>query len=603
MCESDHGVFGEGKFMSILDKSSLVMIPSGYKEDKLYSVKPRNGDGDFTFTRASTGTRVNADGYIEDVAWNLIQYSEDFSQSSWSKVGSSVVSGFPSPNGLTNAYKLVEDTSSGAHYLAFVNISVKSGSYYTSSAFFKKGESNFIQLLFSSSSHAGNNHANFDLQNGVVGSVSDGVAEIESVGEYYRCSYTSQATASTTTNVFFWKVQSATSSRAESYSGDGTSGVYVWGAQAVKGNEPKTYIKTTDRLDIPRLDYSGGATNPTLLLEPQRTNLVTYSEQLDNAWWQKANATINSNNIVSPDGTQNADALVDDTTYGVHRVNTNNINITSGNIYAFSGFVKSGSIDFLHISGASGQFGNNTTVINMSNGTLVSKEHNNPVSIIDYGNGWYRFEFFLTAISSSLYSKQYYNPSSSSTSPFYTGTNEISCYMWGMQVEQGSFPTSYIPTNGTSVTRNDESFVADSLGAIIGQTEGCVFIDFVYYEGNRFEIFDASSTADGFLIYRSGTTYNLQVGNGGTYWAITNFITGLTIGTQYKLAINYKLNDYKVYVNGSQTATNTSIEVPTTNKIISSQSNGANKFTNHINEFMMFDQFLTDDELEALTTL
>ena len=47
------------------------MIPSGYKEDKLYSVKPRNGDGDFTFTRASTGTRVNADGYIEEVPWNL----------------------------------------------------------------------------------------------------------------------------------------------------------------------------------------------------------------------------------------------------------------------------------------------------------------------------------------------------------------------------------------------------------------------------------------------------------------------------------------------------------------------------------------------------
>ena len=56
--------------MSILDKSSLVMIPSGYKEDKLYSVKPRNGDGDFTFTRASTGTRVNADGYIEEVPCN-----------------------------------------------------------------------------------------------------------------------------------------------------------------------------------------------------------------------------------------------------------------------------------------------------------------------------------------------------------------------------------------------------------------------------------------------------------------------------------------------------------------------------------------------------
>ena len=186
-----------------------------------------------------------------------------------------------------------------------------------------------------------------------------------------------------------------------------------------------------------------------------------------------------------------------------------------------------------------------------------------------------------------------------------TGTSgDLLLYVWGAQIETGSYPTSsYIPTSGTSVTRTDESFVADSLGAIIGQTEGCIFIDFVYYEGNRFEIFDATSTADGFLIYRSGTTYNLQVGNGGSYWAITNFITGLTIGTQYKLAINYKLNDYKVYVNGTQTATNTSIEVPTTNKIISSRQNGTFKFTNHINEFMMFNQYLNDDELEEFTTI
>ena len=67
--------------MSVISKASLVQIPSGYGEDKLYSEIPNTTAGDFTFKRASTGTRVNADGYIEEVPWNKLTYSEDFS--SW----------------------------------------------------------------------------------------------------------------------------------------------------------------------------------------------------------------------------------------------------------------------------------------------------------------------------------------------------------------------------------------------------------------------------------------------------------------------------------------------------------------------------------------
>lgn len=548
--------------MSVLEKASLVLIPSGYKEDVLYSQVPNTSAGDFTFTRASTGTRVNSDGYIEEVPWNLINYSEDFSQSSWSKVGTTVIGGFPSPNGPTNAYKLVEDTSSGAHYLAFVNISVKSGSYYTSSAFFKKGESNFIQLLFSSSSHAGGNHANFDLQNGVVGNVSDGVAEIESIGEYYRCSYTSQATASTTTNVFFWKVQSATSSRAESYSGDGTSGVYVWGAQAVKGNAPKPYIKTTDRLDIPRLDYSGGATCPTLKVEEQRTNYVPDSENWTG--FSGLGVTKYANQTDINGGSQAMRIVYASGVVGYPGFNLGGTRNGKASIY-----IKSNTSDTYNMRMSSNtNAAQNITVTPTWQRITVDAVNWTIMSLDNYDNGVW-------------------------------AAADISTCFW--QMEEGNFPTSYIPTSGTSVTRTVDSFEADNLSTIIGQTEGCIFIDFVYYEGNRFYIYDNGSTADGFLIYRSGTTYNLQVGNGGTYWAITNFITGLTVGESYKLAINYKLNDYKVYVNGSQTATNTSIEVPTTNKIISSQLGGSNKFTNDIKSFVLFNETLTNDELVVLT--
>ena len=62
--------------MSFYDDASLIMFPSGYKEDKIYSLKPTDGSGDLTFTRASTATRVNADGLIETSPVNLMLYSD-----------------------------------------------------------------------------------------------------------------------------------------------------------------------------------------------------------------------------------------------------------------------------------------------------------------------------------------------------------------------------------------------------------------------------------------------------------------------------------------------------------------------------------------------
>ena len=155
------------------------------------------------------------------------------------------VQGFASPDGTTNAYKLVEGTNNGVHYVGSSNIGVTLGNDTTFSVFVKKGESNFIQLLFSGASHSGSNYANFDLLNGVLGSVGGGVAKIEFIGGFYRCSFTSQATATTATNAYIWKIQSATSPRAESYTGDGTSGVYIYGAQLELGSYSTSLINTS----------------------------------------------------------------------------------------------------------------------------------------------------------------------------------------------------------------------------------------------------------------------------------------------------------------------------------------------------------------------
>ena len=75
---------------TLLEQASLVLIPSGYKEDTVYSVIPSNGSGDMSFTRASDGTRINFDGLVEVCPWNLYTYSEELNNVAWTKLNATI---------------------------------------------------------------------------------------------------------------------------------------------------------------------------------------------------------------------------------------------------------------------------------------------------------------------------------------------------------------------------------------------------------------------------------------------------------------------------------------------------------------------------------
>jgi hypothetical protein len=251
--------------MSLFDDASLVMIPSAYKDGKLYSIKPTDGSGDFTFSRSTAATRVNADGLIESVTdnvprldytdsscpalklepqrTNLIEYKA-FDNAYWTKTGSSVVSGFASPSADSplGAFKLVEDSSSGIHRVKADGISV-SANRYNVSVFVKPNGRNEIRVSLANYFSSGTD-AYFNLDTKVITygtRAENGLIETFANG-WFRCSFSSTSGEAAGPNAFVY-IDTALSN-SNSYQGDGTSGVYIYGAQLEQGSYATSYIPT-----------------------------------------------------------------------------------------------------------------------------------------------------------------------------------------------------------------------------------------------------------------------------------------------------------------------------------------------------------------------
>ena len=253
---------------STYDKASLVLIPSGTKEGTIFSQKPTNGDGDFTFSRSPSATRVNAYGLIEKETQNLLLQSNSF-DTTWVTTSSSVTGGQSGYDGSSDAWLLSNSAASGRIYQ-----NITGSGIVTSSIYLKANASNWGLLQLDSTPDA---YVYVDLINGVSGSTGSGNidATITSVGGgWYRIS----VTANSTTRIRIYPAEA---------NGDvsGTSGsVYIQDAQLEQGLVARDYIETTTSAvyggitdNIPRLDYTDSSC-PALLLEPQRTNLYNSSE-------------------------------------------------------------------------------------------------------------------------------------------------------------------------------------------------------------------------------------------------------------------------------------------------------------------------------------
>ena len=566
--------------MSLLDLASLVLAPTATKEGKVYSAIPDTGDGDMTFTRGSSATRINSAGLIEKERGNLLLQSNTF-DTTWVNGNSNVSSGFEGYDGSNDAWK-IDLTGSGGHLRQNVSYS----GVNTFSIYLKAGSLGFARLLLFASP---NNQVDLNLTTGATSLGSGIVANSEDVGGgWFRFSITGNLTSAT--RVYIYPAQAIGDFTA-------TSGnIYIQDAMLNEGLVATDYIPTTTSAvyegitdDVPRVDYSGGGC-PALKLEPQRSNLITQSEYFNGSNWNNfSGITPITNSLISPEGVQNGSTLE-----------------CSGNAVFRYSFTATASTDyvgsiFVKAKGTTNDFGIQTlesgtaytSVFDIENGSVISEGANHTASIEDYGNGWYRC---VVQFNSGTSTSNIFDLKGSQTS------TKKDFYAYGAMLEAGSYSTSYIPTYGVSSTRVADSCSKTGISDVIGQTEGTLFLDVdtTNFEGDqRFGISDGTS-ANRIVLRLSGSLIQLSVVIGNTTQAS---ITGSgSSGNRYKIAGVYKENDFALYINGSLAATDTSgIVSGTFSRLATDRGFSGQDFYNPIKQAILFPTRLTNDQLSELT--
>ena len=371
----------------------------------------------------------------------------------------------------------------------------------------------------------------------------------------------------------------------------------------------------TAAINAPRFDYNPVTLAPKgLLIEEQRTNLVTYSEQFDNAAWAKTRCSITANTIVAPDGALTADKLVEDATASDTHLLTQSISFTSGTAYTYSIFAKQAEAGrFFQLLFPSAAFGSALrATFDLTNGTFqVSASITGAITFV--GNGWYRCSITGTATTTASASIGILLANSSAATgaaAIYTGNGYSGIYIWGAQLEAGAFATSYIPTVASQVTRAADSAVmtGTNFSSWFNQAEGTMFADYLLSDPNSHSVAEISSGGSDYIRmrYSSGAAaqYTVQVaGVSQASQAPTGFSTP---NTQYRRAITYATNSFNQAINGLlPTAEDTSGTVPVSTRLFigAEGATGAASFLGGtIKKLAYYPRRLSDAELQGITS-
>ena len=561
--------------MSFFDDASLAFLPSGAagKDGKAYSIKPTDGTGDFTFSRGSNlaATRVGADGLIEKGRENLFLQSNQF-DTTWLQNRINLTSGQSGYDGGSNAWQLQSNDAS----TTYLEQSVSASGVQTASIYAKVGTADYLAFYASSGARAW-----FNLNSGSISSSFSNIdTQIENVGNgWYRCSMSYDA-STTYVRIYVTDVDGNFTSAIG-------ANIYIQDAQLEIGLAATDVISTgatTGKAglleDEPRFDYSGGATCPSLLLEPSRTQLLKYSEYFGG--WNN----INQGTGIAPTLSIGGDFPLGDGKYYNLQCDLNGGTTSNDRSYISLGGLSGTQFTAAKSLWIKNNLASEVTLfagINFSSDgfTLAANEDWQRITI---EGGVINTEFRIGLGGGA------------------SNSDSIDVSIYGAQCEEGSYPTSYIPNHsGTgSVTRGFDYSIVESLGysstytfyyefnTTTGRETSSPFAEIGKDQSNKIWIKGASA---------NGPQFSVQ-GNGIFSGSIspTNEVSGTN-----KIAVQWSSGVGVVFSNGvKQSGTLTNSNTSENIDFISAKGEG----TSHDSkQLLFFEEALSDADCITLTTL
>ena len=527
---------------NLLDLASIVLTPTAYNNGEALCIKPDDASGDFQFSRNSAATRVNAQGLVENVQ-------------------------ILSSNLVTNGdFDTDSDWTKGTGWSISDGKAVAvsgTSSKLTQSISGLSGKK--CSVTFTLSNYGGNGTIKLDFGS-LVGQDRNANGTYTEVGTYDI-------------------------DRLEFFKNSSFSGSI----------DNVSVIEITTDTSLPRINYEGfsydGSGNVvpdsgcgSWLFEPQSTNLITQSELFSDATWTKVgggaadDTIITSNYATSPDGTNNASRAQFNAVGTANGDRANlyaNINVTSGQTFTMSFYGKSATAT------------NEEVVLRMGSVQQVS---------VTLTQEYQRFSHTYTVTSSGAKNFGIQIRGNSAV----TSADII---IWGFQVEQQSYATSYIPTSGSTVTRNQDVCTNGGSLASINSTEGVFYAEIAALadDGTNKAISINNGGLSDYLFFRYRSNNQFQIIFRANNSNVVNEVHTLSNNLDFnKIAFSYKLNEFKLFINGLQigsTITSGAVFGTTINSLDFDEFNGTNKFYGKTKALAVWKEALSDSELQSLTTI
>jgi hypothetical protein len=569
------------------------------------------------FTRSSTATYYDGKTFAK-AEENLLTYSQEFEQ--WTDSAVTVTANdTTAPDGTATADLITATATTAAHYITDTSVtSFVSGSDYVISIYAKDNSSGILQIA----TNTQNSYVNFDLSVGTVGSSAGIVSSaITSIGSgWYRCSMIFTQTNASGFRIYLQDSTSAT--RGASWAASGTESAYFWGAQLEQRDSVTAYTPTTSQpitnyIPVLQTAASGAARfdhdpvtgeSKGLLIEEQRTNLLTYSEDINSTHYPvQGLCRLEADTAIAPDGTLTASKLYSASgtpTTGGDRL-LRSVTATSGTTYSVSFYAKPAGNDWIYVANIAAASNDDDCWVNVSTGATGTVGANCTPTVTDVGNGWYRVTVTGVAGSTNYF---YVIPVSADNSKTVSADDYSGIYIWGAQLEAGSFPTSYIATSGSQVTRSADSasMTGDNFSSWYRQDEGTL-----YGEASRFSNaatfpsiiqLDDSTDSNKLTIEirnTTGTVFGSSVVNGSTVAGLGTAAVG---STYTKLSFSYEVNNFAFSHGGTSALTDTNGTVPVVNRaLIGARVTSSQALNGTIKKLAYYPTRLTNAELVALT--